>query len=291
MSWIAQHLRLFSVNMARGFVFVAIAFCLIYTIETLTRERTSQYRTRNFWNDLAYWFYYSSGTHDFLVNVALFSFLGAQIAGWNLHLERRLDPVTHYILYWIVLDFLGYWTHRLMHAHPKLWAFHMLHHSQETLTFATGVRIHPVENVIYYAIKFVPLAVMGGAPAVWVPLQYVLRLIPDFFQHSEIAWKMGPLYRVLVSPTFHSFHHSLDPRYFDKNFGISLSCWDFLFGTGVDEDKRNHAYGLDGVRWPTFREQLWNPFVIAFSSRSSPPAAEPEEFANATQPGVEKYGD
>jgi sterol desaturase/sphingolipid hydroxylase (fatty acid hydroxylase superfamily) len=36
---------------------------------------------------------------------------------------------------------------------------------------------------------------------------------------------------VLNSPAQHQIHHSDAPKHFNKNFGINLSLWDWMFGT------------------------------------------------------------
>jgi hypothetical protein len=42
----------------------------------------------------------------------------------------------------------------------------------------------------------------------------------------------GPaIEHVLNSPAQHQIHHSDAPRHFDRNFGVNLSLWDWMFGT------------------------------------------------------------
>jgi sterol desaturase/sphingolipid hydroxylase (fatty acid hydroxylase superfamily) len=54
-----------------------------------------------------------------------------------------------------------------------------------------------------------------------------------------LALLFGDLVRyVLVTPQFHRVHHSIEPRHRDRNFGLTFSIWDHLFGTqyrGYDE--------------------------------------------------------
>ncbi|MGE3538130.1 MAG: sterol desaturase family protein [Candidatus Tectimicrobiota bacterium] len=257
---LAQHrwVRALLGNLWHGAWVAFTVFCLIYLLERLTGERTTQYTTRNFRNDLVFWFYYHSGVHDFFLALLIFAFLEQQVAFLRLPLDG-LPLVGRYILYWVIFDFIGYWCHRMLHTNRYLWALHLMHHSQEILTFPTGIRVHPLENVFVFCVKFLPLAMIGVQPTIWLSVDFVLRMVPDAFQHTEIAWRMGPLYRILVSPSFHSFHHSVKPEHHNKNFGISLSLWDFLFGTGIDEPERARVYGIQGVSWPTVRSQLTEP--------------------------------
>ena len=83
-------------------------------------------------------------------------------------------------------------------------------------------------------------------------------------QHSEVRTRFGPLYKIVVSPTFHSFHQSLRPEHHDRNFGRILSLWDFVFGTAVDEKERAHEYGLAEVEMPTLMSTLLVPFKTIY---------------------------
>ncbi len=48
----------------------------------------------------------------------------------------------------VVADFGFYIAHRLMHASPRLWRFHAVHHSSERLDWLASYRVHPVDQVI-----------------------------------------------------------------------------------------------------------------------------------------------
>ena len=71
----------------------------------------------------------------------------------------------------------------------------------------------------------------------------------------------GPIGRWVVSPHFHAFHHSVDRRHTNANFGIMFSCWDYLFGTAVTELERPARYGVDGI---DFHESLASQFLTPF---------------------------
>lgn len=51
-------------------------------------------------------------------------------------------------MYWIIGDFAYYWIHRAEHRVSVLWASHQVHHSAESLTFVTAVRM-PWTEVFY----------------------------------------------------------------------------------------------------------------------------------------------
>ena len=140
-----------------------------------------------------------------------------------------------------------------------VWAFHATHHAQEQLNFATTVRFHPVDHFISDTLKFVPQMTLGASPMSWLPLYLVMEFVLNT-QHSRIKWRFGVLSRVFVTPWLHSFHHSTDPRHYNKNFGGLLSIWDHMFGTAVDAPEQPSEYGLEDVKMPT----LVSTFVVPF---------------------------
>jgi hypothetical protein len=51
------------------------------------------------------------------------------------------------------------------------------------------------------------------------------------------------------------------PKYFNKNFGMAFSFWDFLFGTAVDAPDRCRIYGVAGLNMP---ETILRQFLVPF---------------------------
>ncbi len=262
-SWLARLLPRGGVprQFLQALVIGVIFYLIIYQLERASGARTSQYRSRGFLHDIAYWLYYRSGVNQLLFTAALFAFLGPRLAFVQLRGINHLPLVLRAVIWLVVIDFTSYWIHRLQHASPFIWAFHSTHHSQEQLNFATTTRFHPVDHFISDSLKFVPLLILGASPLDWLPL-YLAMDFAAATQHSQIAWRMGPLSKVLVTPRFHSFHHSTEPCHFNKNFGALFSVWDHLFGTAVDAPEQPSRYGLTDVRTPTLFSTLVLPFYV-----------------------------
>ena len=70
-------------------------------------------------------------------------------------------------------------------------------------------------------------------PGTPIAVAFVLQLL-TYYIHSPIDVHFGPLRKVLVDNRFHRIHHSLEPRHFDKNFGVCFTIWDRWFGTAYD---------------------------------------------------------
>jgi len=67
---------------------------------------------------------------------------------------------------------------------------------------------------------------------------------------SSVA--LGPFIRkVFNSPEMHIWHHTQDlpsERYYGVNFGLTLACWDYIFGTAyVPQEGRNNKLGFTGI--------------------------------------------
>lgn len=58
-------------------------------------------------------------------------------------------------------DFFVYWGHRLQHATPFLWRFHLIHHSAEHLDWLAAHREHPLDTVYTVGLINLPAFIFG----------------------------------------------------------------------------------------------------------------------------------
>ena len=265
--------------MVRGLKHGVLLFLIVYLLERYYKARTSQYRTRNFLHDLGYWIYGKSDLARVLFTASWFAFLSRHLSFVQIRSFHTLPSVARFVLAFIAVDFTTYWIHRWQHTHPLLWAFHSVHHSGEQLTFATAARVHPIDNFVMATLAYFPILLLGQDFDSMVLPVYLSMEVLIALQHCEVPCRFGPLYRVVVSPEFHSFHHSTRPEHHNQNFGRLLSIWDYLFGTAVPDQTRPTAYGLQDWKMPTIKSQLCSPFVHAYadllrSNRAGQPAQE-----------------
>ena len=201
-----------------------LLFLIIYSIERCYRVRTSKYKSRNFLHDICYWIYGRSDLSRILLTASLFKFLSSRLAFIEITSLRFLRTrAFFYLFHFCGLSYLL--ASPVATFQPGPGAFHSMHHSQEQLTFATSMRTHPVDDFIITTFSFVPLMLLGQPVRLWLPVYFAMEFLIAIL-HSEIPWRFGPLYRVFVSPTFHSFHHSISPEHHNQNFGRLL-----VFGT------------------------------------------------------------
>jgi sterol desaturase/sphingolipid hydroxylase (fatty acid hydroxylase superfamily) len=164
-----------------------------------------------------------------------------------------------FLLLTMLADFLAYWRHRA--EHRWFWPIHMVHHAPTELHAANDIG-HPMQ--VWYSLLFIsiPLSVVQiDGPATPVVVGFVVQLL-SYYIHSPVDVHFGPLRKLLVDNRFHRIHHSLEPRHFDRNFGICFSIWDRWFGTAYDPASNEWPdVGLQGVRPPrTISDYLLLPF-------------------------------
>lgn len=141
-----------------------------------------------------------------------------------------LPLVVQFVLGLLLLDLIGYWTHRAFHRVRRLWRFHAVHHSSARLDWLAAARAHPVNEIVSRIASGIPLVFLGfdwkvfGAAAPALTLYAVLL-------HADVPWSFGPLRFVIASPRFHRWHHTSADEGLDKNFAGLFPVWDLLFGT------------------------------------------------------------
>ncbi|HEX9580957.1 MAG TPA: sterol desaturase family protein [Gemmatimonadales bacterium] len=217
--------------------------------------------SKHFATDAAWALFYRSGVYVMFILSVVTNALGARLEFLRLELLPNMPSIIAVPIYLIVGDFVLYWIHRLQHAVPMLWAFHTVHHSQEQLNTLTQYRRHPLEMLYAQVVMFVVFVLILGIPMrTWIPL-YAILVALQALQHAELNWRFGPGYPVVVSPVFHSIHHSTDPAHANRNFGAMFSFWDYVFGTAITHAPRPVRYGVPGLE---MKESLLAHLVTPF---------------------------
>lgn len=143
-----------------------------------------------------------------------------------------LTPLASGLFYFLVVDFLAYWMHRLNHTR-RLWSTHAFHHSPRNLYWASGMRGSPVHFVLLGIPSLLVQVVFDPAGPVLV-LVLVYGAAHNSLIHSNVRIPTRLLNWVFVTGRSHFVHHGRDPRLGSSNFGFLFTFWDRLFGTWVD---------------------------------------------------------
>ncbi len=179
-----------------------------------------------------------------------------------LHEHLALMEIKATWLVWLiaffVIDFAGYWNHRLNHKVNFFWNQHVIHHSSEEFNLACALR-QSISNLIGYFPLFLIPAAIAGVPFEVIAILGPIHLFGQFWYHTQHIGKMGWLEYVIITPSQHRVHHAINPEYIDKNLGQILCIWDRWFGTFQEElDEVPPQYG---VLKPA---ATWNPVLINF---------------------------
>jgi sterol desaturase/sphingolipid hydroxylase (fatty acid hydroxylase superfamily) len=183
------------------------------------------------------------------------------------------------ILYILIFDFALWLAHYLFHRVPLLWEFHKVHHSAEVLTPFSAGRVHPIDDLVGYAmtglfggtIAALCDLVFGPEALVMSPLQLHVVMLAFFLfgfhlRHSHV-WLpyTGMLGRILISPAHHQVHHSSAERHWDRNMGFIFAFWDWIFGTLHVPEKRQEQFPLGiGGEEKEFNS-VWRLYALPFA--------------------------
>lgn len=168
-----------------------------------------------------------------------------------------------WVIAFVVIDFAGYWNHRLSHRVNIFWNQHVIHHSSEDFNLACALR-QSISNVVgYTAILLLPAALLGVEYSV-IAVLAPLHLFGQFWYHTQHIGKLGFLEYILVTPSQHRVHHAINEQYIDKNLGQIFSVWDRLFGTFQEElDEVPPRYGV--LKPAMTYNPLWINFQHAYN--------------------------
>ena len=158
----------------------------------------------------------------------------------------------------VVLDFAGYWGHRLSHGINFLWNQHLVHHSSEEFNLACALR-QSISNILNVFTVFLLPAALLGIPTQTIAIIAPIHLFAQFWYHTVYIGRLGFLEHVIVTPSHHRVHHAINPEYLDKNHGQIFIIWDRIFGTFQEE--LSSVPPVYGITRPV---QTHNPIKINF---------------------------
>jgi sterol desaturase/sphingolipid hydroxylase (fatty acid hydroxylase superfamily) len=125
-------------------------------------------------------------------------------------------------------DFWFYWSHRIEHKVPVLWAFHRLHHSDEHMNTSTWARDHFLQNAwraffsVFTLGLIVDLDLTEAGKAALYSNMFLAGL--SLFYHSAIRARLPWLDRILVTP---QVHRIITPSIRNTTTRISLMPYRF----------------------------------------------------------------
>ena len=225
---------------------------------------------KDFWLDGFYMFFnffiftiVISGVYKMLE--VLFGQMGISASSLSI-LDTSGWPVwAELLVFFVLLDFVQWFTHVCLHKFPVLWRFHQVHHSVKEMGFAAHLRYHWMENLFYKPLKTFGVMLLGGFEPEQAYIVHFAAIAIGHLNHANIKLTYGPLKFLFNNPVMHLYHHSyvLPKGSYGVNFGISLSLWDYIFRTNyIPEDSGEIPLGYPGdERMP---KGFWKQLVYGF---------------------------
>ncbi len=225
---------------------------------------------KDFWLDGFYMFFnffiftiVISGIYKMLE--VLFGQMGISASSLSI-LDTSGWPVwAELLVFFVLLDFVQWFTHVCLHKFPVLWRFHQVHHSVKEMGFAAHLRYHWMENLFYKPLKTFGVMLLGGFEPEQAYIVHFAAIAIGHLNHANIKLTYGPLKFLFNNPVMHLYHHSyvLPKGSYGVNFGISLSLWDYIFRTNyIPEDSGEIPLGYPGdERMP---KGFWKQLVYGF---------------------------
>ena len=169
--------------------------------------------------------------------------VGIYAAIWR-HFRVATIPmrsIAAWIAIFFLVDLAYYVFHRAAHRVNFLWAGHVVHHQSEEYNFSVALRQSWFGQLTSW-IFYVPLAIAGFPPAMFLTMT-TLNTLYQFFIHTRLVKRLGPIEWIMNTPSHHRVHHGVNPRYVDRNYAGILIVWDRWFGT-FEPEGDEPVYGL-----------------------------------------------
>jgi sterol desaturase/sphingolipid hydroxylase (fatty acid hydroxylase superfamily) len=238
-------------------IYVSVA---VWILELLAPWRKEQGIFRKgFWMDAFYMFF-----NFFIFNLIVFivlSSLSERYFGYFMHaigLPKKgifnlagMSLWLQFPIFFFLADFIQWCIHIVLHRNKWLWKFHKVHHSVTEMGFAAHLRYHWMETLVYKTGLYIVLSWLFNFKLEHAFLLHAFTILIGHLNHANIALDYGPLKYILNNPKMHIWHHAKhmpSSRPNGINFGITLSIWDYLFGTShIPSDGRDIDLGFDGI--------------------------------------------
>lgn len=160
-----------------------------------------------------------------------------------------------FFLNFIVVDYLYYWNHRLLHR-PKLWFAHQVHHNAKQLDVLATSRntIWSPSLILYIWINTFFVFLLRDSRGYIVAAGLTAAL--DLWRHSNLVTPKALcwLKLFLITPEEHAWHHSQE--LFGINYGANFSLWDRWHHTYFSAKESPKQFGVP-VRLPIWRKLIF----------------------------------
>lgn len=291
--WMYTKLSFSQPHIQYPLIYLLLVYLATFSFEYLAPKQIKYplLKRKGFWTDLWYvifmdyvleviGLYAIASGFEYLTLHAMHS-MGIETPLVNLH--EVLPPWARFIVFFVVIDFLQWFAHFLLHRSNFFWQFHKIHHAQETLGFASTRHFHFGEYLLLKPAFWIPFSLCGfqlqadGGYVLWyIWIAYMLT----FLSHCNIRIKWGFIKYVFITPETHYWHHSRNiPGRYGVNYASSLVIWDLLFGHFYNPKDKEPVLGIPDNDVPdTWLGQMAYPFKAILKLKSSPAQNKDKDF-------------
>ncbi len=272
------------------FYIIPVICILTFTLELVLPKKRDYTPTqrKGFWQDLFYvifidylvllfGFWAFSATIEYFFRNGLD---GIGISSPVIYDIKTLPFVVQFLIIFILLDFMQWLGHFLLHRVNFLWKFHKIHHAQETLGFASTRHFHWVEFLVFKPLLFIVFLTLNLGANEFVAIYLWVGLSFTFFSHCNVKVNWKWFNYIFISPETHFWHHAKKvPQRYGVNFASTLTLWDHLFGYFYyPQNKEEPELGVDDQeKMPTtFMGQFVYPFKHLFTHEKERPLTRSE---------------
>lgn len=136
--------------------------------------------------------------------------------------------VLHLLILIVIMDFVLFALHSIIHKFPLLYKIHALHHLYRQTTAIDLFVLHPLEVLGFGFIWLMVLMVIPFnfyAVCIYLIFNVTMGIIGHVEKDHSVFKKLGWLSSWLGDTKFHRQHHEQE----DSNFGFYLTIWDKVF--------------------------------------------------------------
>ena len=198
-------------NYFYGLIFISL---VVWALELMFPWRKNQAAIRkDFWLDGFYMFFnfFIFGFAITGLYAALSSLFGSmEITMTSLALIdlSGLPAWVGLLIFFILNDFVQWFTHVLLHRFPVFWRFHRVHHSVVEMGFAAHLRYHWMENLLYKPLKTLAVMLIGGFEPEQAFFVHFIAITIGHLNHANVRITWGPLKYILNNSVMHLYHHA-----------------------------------------------------------------------------------
>ena len=170
-----------------------------------------------------------------------------------------------FIYGYIVWELAHFVYHYLGHKVRLFWCLHSTHHAPEAMNLTVSFSHFFLEGPYADFIRTTICILLGVNPAMLFLIMFIDGSWGGFIHAGENLIKngrLGPLERIMLTPSHHRVHHAKNPLYMDTNFCNLLNIWDRVFKTHQLELKDEEP--IYGITRPIKNNSMWDVYFGEF---------------------------